>query len=208
MDGTDWDCYYSRPFPAAAITRRITTTSLIRQIRRFLGDARPAIVELGGGNSCFVDALYAALAPVSYTVMDNNRLGLSLLARRRHDRPGLVLMEDDVLTPRCRATADLVFSVGLIEHFDPTGTRAAIDAHYRYARPGGLVVIGFPTPTWLYRATRNLAESLHLWRFPDERPLAFHEVREAMGAHGEILGEDLVWPIILTQGLLAGRKRS
>ena len=206
MNGTDWDAYYARPFSAAALTRRITTAKLLRHLQRWLPTPRPCIVELGGANSCFISALYHQLNPAQYVAVDNNRYGLTLLSERCKDLTGLTVLEDDVQNPQQQATADLVFSVGLIEHFDEAGTARAIATHFRYARPGGLVLISFPTPTWLYRSVRSLAELTGSWRFPDERPLTFAEVANTMQAHGELLAHDLNLAIMLTQVLLIGRK--
>lgn len=204
---TDWDGYYRRPFKATTVTRRITTARLLRQLAlRLPGESD--VVEWGGANSCFIDAIYRALRPARYTVADSNRLGLGLLEARRENYPGLATLEDDVLQPRQPLQADIVFSVGLIEHFDAAGTARAIRAHFDSAREGGLVVISFPTPTWLYRATRWLAERLGLWIFHDERPLRFEEVEREMARHGDFVARDLIWPIFLTQGMLAFRKRS
>jgi len=206
MKTTDWDAYYARPFSAAALTRRITTAKLLAHLQCWLPTPHPCIVELGGANSCFIAALHKQLSPSQYVAVDNNRYGLTLLTERCTDLPGLSVLEDDVLHPQQQASADVVFSVGLIEHFDAAGTAKAIATHYRYARPGGLVIISFPTPTWLYRTVRSLAELTGSWRFPDERPLTFAEVAGTMQAHGELLAQDLNWAILLTQGLLIGRK--
>jgi len=206
MEATDWDAYYARPFVATSVTRRITTARLIGHMQQWLDTPNPVIAELGGANSCFVAALYAALRPSTYIAVDNNKLGLDLLDKRRAILPGLQVVEDDVLDPQQQAQADLVFSVGLIEHFTPQGTAQAIASHYRFVRPGGLVLISFPTPTWLYRSTRSVAEVTGQWRFHDERPLGFAEVRATMAQLGEVLADDLIWPILLTQGVLIGRK--
>lgn len=206
MKATDWDAYYAKPFSATTITRRITTARLIGHMRRWLDGENPLIAELGGANSCFITALYEALRPKGYLAIDNNSYGLSLLAKRCADLPGLSLLEEDVLRPQQRAEADLVFSVGLIEHFDTAGTAAVIANHYRYVRPGGLVIMSFPTPTWLYRSVRTLAELSGQWRFHDERPLGFAEVKAGMEPHGELLDHDLIWPIMLTQGVWIGRR--
>ena len=206
MKATDWDAYYARPFSATTITRRITTSRLIRHMQRWLDCDKPVIAELGGANSCFVTALYDALQPSQYLAVDNNRYGLSLLAQRCANLPGLTLLEEDVLHPQHTAEADMVFSVGLIEHFDEARTATVIANHYRYVRPGGLVLMSFPTPTWLYRSVRTLAELSGQWRFHDERPLGFAEVAAGMQMHGDLLDRDLIWPIMLTQGLWIGRR--
>lgn len=204
---TDWDGYYRRPFKATTVTRRITTAHLLRQLAlRPPGDSH--VVEWGGANSCFIDPIYRALRPARYTVADSNRLGLDLLESRGELYLGLETLQDDVLQPSRLLQADIVFSVGLIEHFDTAGTARAIRTHFDSAREGGLVVISFPTPTWLYLTTRWLAERLDLWIFHDERPLRFAEVKREMSRHGDFVGCDLIWPIFLTQGILAFRKRS
>jgi len=103
--------------------------------------------------------------------------------------------------------ADLVFSVGLVEHFKPSETRAAVLAHFDYLRPGGTAIITFPTPTPLYRVTRGFIEELGMWRFPDERPLRPQEVMDAIRVRGEVIWEKMLWPLMLTQYLIVARKR-
>ncbi len=102
--------------------------------------------------------------------------------------------------------ADLVYSVGLIEHFDAAGTRRAIDAHFRLLKPNGVALITFPTPTWLYRIARSAAEALGQWKFPDERALSPEEVRESAARWGEVQFEKTLWPLVFTQRLLVVRK--
>ncbi|MGZ5007133.1 MAG: SAM-dependent methyltransferase [Methylobacter sp.] len=203
---TNWNLYYQKPFSATTLTRRISTARLLNNIRSYKTDPCQHIVELGGANSCFIDAVYRNLTPLQYTVVDNNALGLSLLEQRQAQYKGLKVLQNDVLAPKQHLQGDVIFSVGLIEHFDSVGTAQAIRTHFKWARPGGLVVICFPTPTWLYRITRWCAEQLGLWIFHDERPLSFDEVQAEMELHGQFLGRDLIWPIILTQGVLIFRK--
>jgi hypothetical protein len=101
---------------------------------------------------------------------------------------------------------DIVFSVGLIEHFAPAETARAVAAHFRYLRPGGTAIITFPTPTWLYRAVRGLAEATNNWIFHDERPLQLPEFERAVAGLGEIKSARILWPLILTQYCVVVRK--
>lgn len=204
---TDWDNYYRRPFKATTITRRITASRLIRYLLDYAPSSNSRIVEFGGANSCFIDSVCQALKPSEYCVADNNRLGLDLLKARRGDFSGLVTIQEDILEPVGVMRGDIAFSVGLIEHFDVSGTSKAIRRHFDAVQEGGLVVITFPTPTWLYRITRWCAEKLGVWIFYDERPLRFDEVSTEMARYGEFLARDLIWPIFLTQGVLVFRKK-
>ena len=202
---TDWDSYYQSVPSTAKLTRRYTTRMLLSCIRRYAGSGPLSIVEIGGANSCFLDSMLAGISCRSYDVVDTNRYGLSLL-EKRSDSKVVRLHEQSVLALSMDVKADLVYSVGLVEHFEPAETRRAVLAHFEPLRPGGIVIITFPTPTWLYRASRSCIEMAGMWKFPDERPLKPAEVRRALEEKGEILFEKTLWPLVLTQHLLVAKK--
>ncbi len=204
---TDWDAYYAQPARLAGITRGFTTRHLLRCLRLYEGDLREArLLELGGGNSCFFDAVVRAVRPAGYEVLDSNGTGLELFRERTREDPRVRVHEGDVLTlSSWESPVDVCFSVGLIEHFDEPGTRAAIETHFRCTRPGGLVILFFPTPTALYRAARGVVEALGAWPFPDERPLGFDEVLRTAAPHGRIRYRGINWGAFFTQGMLAVR---
>ena len=209
---TDWNAYYANVAPTAKLTRRYTTSVLLDAIRRHASaanaDGRLAIVEIGGANSCFLDSILAGVGCRSYDVVDTNEYGLSLLAGKAEGSGVLRLHQQSVLDLLMRPQADLVFSVGLIEHFDPQETRKAVQAHFDVLRPGGVAIISFPTPTLLYRLTRGLIEMLGMWKFHDERPLARGEVTASVEECGDVLKSETLWPLLLTQELVVARKRS
>lgn len=205
---TDWDRYYRSTPVTAQWTRRYTNRALAGVLQRFAGPGAGAVVEIGGANSCFLDEVMRVLRPRFYHVVDTNEYGLELLRRRAPGDDRLWLHRSSVLERDLDLQADVVFSVGLIEHFDADGTRQAIGGHFRLLRPGGLAVLSFPTPTLLYRAARWVSEVLGLWRFPDERPLDPAEVRRSVAEHGEVLYEKTLWPLVFTQRLMVTRKRA
>lgn len=207
---TDWDRYYTHVPLTARITRRYSTAVLMDAIKRYApsisGDQRPSFIEIGGANSCFLDSILSKIGCRSYDVIDTNRYGLALLEKKT-GRGGLVrLHEQSVLELSVNIQADIVFSIGLVEHFDIAQTRRAVLAHFDVARPGGIVIITFPTPTLLYRVARTIIEVLGMWRFPDERPLRPAEVIAAVNAQGEVLEQKTLWPLILTQHIIVARK--
>jgi cyclopropane fatty-acyl-phospholipid synthase-like methyltransferase len=203
---TDWDSYYARPYRTASLTRKHTASALVDLMRRNDG-AHRSILEFGGANSCFIDQILAEVVPARYDVIDNNQLGLDLLkARYPHDDRISVRQGDALAISEPERLYDIVFSVGLIEHFDPAGTARAVAAHFMYLRPGGTAIITFPTPTWLYRAVRGLAEVTNNWIFHDERPLQLPEFERAVAGLGEIKSARILWPLILTQYCVGVRK--
>lgn len=203
---TDWDSYYARPYRTASLTRKHTASVLVDLMRKN-GGAHASILEFGGANSCFIDQILAEVAPARYEVIDSNQMGLDMLRSRysRDDRVSVGL--GDVLSPsQPERLYDIVFSVGLIEHFDPAQTAKAVAAHFEYLRPGGTAIITFPTPTWLYRGVRGLAEMTSNWIFHDERPLRLPEFERAVAGLGEIRSARILWPLILTQYCVEARK--
>ena len=203
---TDWDRYYrSVPF-TARLTRRYTQSVLLSVMRRFGGDS-PVVVEIGGANSCFLDGVCSAIRPRAYHVIDRNEYGLDLLRSRVQGRGDVVLHQGDVLAlTESGLLADIVFSVGLIEHFDPAGTRRAVRAHFDLLASGGCAIISFPTPTWLYRGARSVVEGMGKWQFTDERPLRIGEVREDVRDLGTVVFEKTLWPLVFTQHLIVVKK--
>ena len=120
----------------------------------------------------------------------------------------MVLCEVDLLRalPENAEKADLVFSVGLIEHFSPLNTARMVRRHFELAKTGGLVILFFPTPTPLYRATRFCAELLRLWMFHDERPLRSAEVERVIAPYGHVVHRELIRANFLTQRIIVARK--
>ncbi len=209
MKKTDWTKYYDAPYRPASFTRKITGRALIENIKAHIRPYRHLrLTELGGANSAFLELILEQLDPEKYTIIDFNKPGLEKTKPRIAEKDNVVLCHKDILNdpldPEC---SDLVLSIGLVEHFDPHGTRKAIKAHFDLLRPGGYAVITFPTPTFLYRASRFVAETLGLWIFHDERPLHFKEVLECVRAQGQVLGQTIIWPIFFTQGLVVCQKK-
>lgn len=209
---TDWDAYYdATPFPAQ-LTRRYTARQLAGALETAAAKAGPlrSVAELGGAASSFVDGICRVVRPDRYLVVDTNAAGLSKL-RSWTPPPGaptrLELIREDVRRLNVSEPVDTAFSIGLIEHFPPAGTREVLAAHFAVVRPGGAVVVSYPTPTWLYVATRRLLEALHLWKFPDERPVRFDEVSAAAAGHGTVVHRQVMWPLLLTQELVVFVKR-
>jgi SAM-dependent methyltransferase len=202
---TDWDAYYRRPGRLTGITRAITAHRLERCLRLYRGELGTArVCELGGANSCFYAGIRARLRPARYLILDDNRTGLDLFARNHPNAEEVELIQGDVreLPAGVAGAGDICFSVGLIEHFDADGTRDAVRAHFRAVRPGGLVILFFPTPTPLYRAIRRLAETAGIWAFPDERPLPVAEVVAEVERHGTLVASEINWWIGLTQAIV------
>jgi glycosyltransferase involved in cell wall biosynthesis/SAM-dependent methyltransferase len=208
QSATDWTTYYQSVPSTAKVTRKYTSKVLVSALRRYAGVGINSLAEVGGANSCFLDEIRRAIEPKRIHIIDLNEFGLKLLQERLGPTDEVFLYLQDCRKALLPEQCDAVFSVGLIEHFGPADTREAALAHYRLLRPGGILIISFPTPTLLYRAARGLFELLGVWKFPDERALSRGEVRATIEEEGTVLFEKTLWPLILTQHMIVARKNS
>jgi hypothetical protein len=209
MKKTNWDSYYSNPYKTSTFSRKITSNKLIRLLKQFLHEpgSNLRIAELGGANSCFYESINKEFSIKEYTIVDNNKVGLDKTVERLSNSTNIVIRNEDILGSTEKSEKfDVVFSVGLIEHFSVEATQRCIASHFNYLKYNGICIITFPTPTWLYKITRKCAELLGIWIFHDERPLKSEEVKTEMKRHGIIKHESITWPIFLTQGVIVAVK--
>jgi glycosyltransferase involved in cell wall biosynthesis len=204
---TNWEEYYRHPFPTARWSRGIMSTTLREFVKTHAPRREPLrVLELGGGNSCFLDGLMEHFRMAPYTILDNSPEGMRLARERFAPAYGnrVEYITDDVFAARIDLKFDLVFSVGLIEHFDDHAMAKLVGLHRRWAAEDGLVLIAVPTPTIFYRIIRTIAEILGIWKFPDERPVPRQRLAALMRDQGlQIVGERTLWSQILTQAIIA-----
>lgn len=204
---TEWDVYYEKPYFTAKISRYFSTGRLIRNIRQFAAlHNELTIAELGGAGSAFYPKVNATFSPVRYYIFDNNQCGLDILSQSPEKDNNLILRNADILLLKEKLELDVVYSVGVIEHFTSEDTAGAIKAHFELLKTGGIAIISFPTPTWLYRLSRAVSTLLGLWIWHDEVPLAVGEVAELAAEYGEVVDEKILWPMFLTHAMLVIRK--
>lgn len=203
---TDWDKYYDNPAKITGITRKFTENRILNLVRKYYKTENISIAELGGANSCFYDAIELNIKPKEYVVVDNNKKGLNLFDAKTKNISGSYSVECDLLNEnlanKLNNKFDLVYSVGLIEHFDQQGTKKVIDEHFNVLKSSGIVLITFPTPTLLYRLARLFAEIIGIWIFDDERPIKIKEIKSYFQSKGKILYSKIHWKILLTQRIV------
>lgn len=202
---TNWDEYYKKPSYLSKYTRRYTQSVLESFIQSHNHKNGIKIAELGGANSCFADGILRNIKPEEYHVFDNNAYGLNLLINKGYGAK-VVAHQCDLTKYNDSIKVDLVFSIGLIEHFDEEGTKAIIKTHFDMLNKNGIAIISYPTPTCLYRTARGLIELCGAWHFHDERPLRLDEIRNDVNGIGHIEAVKMLYWLILTQQIVVIRK--
>ena len=213
---TDWNLFYQQRGFFSRITACLAFRSFLASVRPHLTGAEdrrsfPAFVELGGGNSVFYTEMRKTFPESPLILVDLCPTTQDFSARTANDphlrdiKADLCAEDKNPLLEELHHRADVVFSFGLIEHFNPEDTRRVIAEHFAMAKTDGLVYLSFPTPVLTYRLVRRCLEGLGQWPFHDERPLTFDEVRAACRPLGEELGHGLCLRMGLVQGFVLYR---
>ena len=206
-DKTEWDDYYQKPYFTAKVSRYFSTRRLIQNIRQYAPTQKGlTIAELGGAGSAFYSRINNVFNPVRYYILDNNQFGLDLLSQSPEKGNNLILRNIDILSLDEKLGLDIVYSIGVIEHFSGEDICRAIKAHFDLLKAGGVAIISFPTPTWLYRLSRTISTLLGLWIWHDEVPLPLRDVTEIAAKYGEVVAAKTLWPMFLTHAMLVIRK--
>lgn len=161
--------------------------------------ANPSLVELGGAVTRVADQVRNSLRPSQSHVIDYNQSGIDCLSERVGDDPSVGFWNRNVSPLDPPLQLDVVL--------DGFRTRETALAHIRLLKRGGLAEISFPTLPQLHWAARAIAERVGQWLFRDECPLWLPVVKAAIDGQAEWLHREVVWPMILTQTLVAIRKR-
>ena len=206
---TDWEEYYKdrqTGFNISIITRKISEKKLIKNINKF-ANKKDSIYELGGADSSFYLGFRKSFPNINFGIVDFSEIGCKLFEQKYGSELTKSFNKDILKTDLSTLEkADVVMSVGMIEHFLENDTAKCIEQHFNLTQKDGLVIITYPTPTWLYRLIRKSAEILKIWRFHDERPLMFKEVDATASKYGTCLSKKINWAIGLTQEIVVYRK--
>ena len=154
------------------------------------------VLEVGAGGSATLGML-AARRGCRAVGCEPDAAGVETalrLAAREGARVGFV-RGDGFALPFADGAFDVVYSLGLVEHFSPAETAALVAEHRRVCRPGGRVILSVPNllnlPHTLYKAA--LGEK---YRYHPERSLSPATLRALMeGAGLRVVARDGLLPL-------------
>lgn len=204
---TDWNAYYKKPKSIiSTLTQRYTLNYIVKIINRTeFNDF--SVIELGGGASCFAQALHRYFCISRYDIIDNCEIAIekacSIVGINNAYYANLL---DEIEDSQLTGKYDFVYSVGLVEHFGGEERKRVIENHFKLCKRGGYVLITAPTPTWKYNFVRKCMEMVHIWRFFDERPVELRILRGEMEDYGEVLEAGINWKLPLTQAVVLAKK--
>ncbi len=202
-NATNWDLYYQELPPKIILKGRKIHENLLVELLR--GKKIKTALEFGGANSKIAERFAKEFHLNELLIIDNNKYGLEL-TKKDIKGDSLKTQLGDILKTNVSKKYDLVYSVGLIEHFSTAGTKKCIKKHVDSTKSGGYVLLSFPTPTLQYKIVRFGLELLNLWRFSDERPLKISEVADELKKYGKIEKTTINYKLLSTQAVVLLQK--
>lgn len=125
-------------------SRYLSIDAILDVFDRYLPhDPALSVLEVGGAPGQWLVYLHRTFG-YRIGVLDNSPVGAAK-SRENFALLGIPadVLEQDLFAPPPKPQAfDIVYSLGLIEHFDDPAP--VIEAHLRFLRPGGLLVVGCP----------------------------------------------------------------
>lgn len=206
--GTDWDSYYRKPkSKVSSVTQKITLKYLINVLQKCNMERPWRVMECGGGNSCFATDFCERFKIEYYDIIDKCKLGVQKAENKNVIRKAVCIdLLEELTDKNYLEKYDLVYSVGLVEHFSDEERERVIQNHFKLCNKGGYVLITAPTPTKKYLFIRKVMELLHVWQFWDETPLELSVIKNEVKQYGTIISLAINKKLPLTQLVVLIRK--
>jgi len=207
-----WDRYARRNHPSRLITRLFHYDVVYRACANLLQAATfnepVTILELGCGTAYVARRMAERLPTRRLVVVDANP---TMIEIARQVLQGLDCevesVQADCFQMDLPEKFDLVYSNGLVEHFDDRARARLLQIHTDHVKDGGYCIVHAPTPTLSYRFFRTLSRWLGRWEHEDERPLPMDQlVREVARTGLEVLKTGYFWRTYLTEAGVIARK--
>lgn len=190
------------------MTQKITLKKIVSLWRKWGVPEHAAVMEVGGGNSCFAEDLCETVSVGSYSVIDNCEVAIERLKEKKFPVKGYC---EDILKQtqdeKIKGRYDFVYSIGLVEHFRGSDIRKVIDRHFELCKDNGIVLISVPTPTRKYCFIRRCMELAGVWQFWDEGPLRWKDISRYVRRNGQVLEVFINHRLPLTQLIVVARKK-
>jgi SAM-dependent methyltransferase len=157
-----WDDYWSETPLPAEVTKGSSPylDEILSVLDRFLPpDGGSTALEIGGAPGQWLAYVHRRFR-YDVHALDSSPVGVEQ-TRSNLRLLGIegIVHEGDMFSASIPVDFDVVYSLGLVEHFE--NLSAAVTAHLRFLRPGGLLVIGCPNLRGLNRVIlRRLSPAL------------------------------------------------
>ena len=200
---TDWNKYWDNPdaFILKYFFHRHQFKALADLLKNINFKDPIEILEFGSGSGAEAKWLCQRFKVKKITCIDSNdnmlNLSRKILANVQCE---VDLLNLDFFNYESDKQYDIVYSGGVIEHFEPEKRYELLKKHCSATRPDGFCLLYFPTPTKSYWFFRKIYEILGIWIFTDEVPLEADVVIEEMKSlNFNAIKSNIFWKHFLTE---------
>ena len=201
---TNWKKYYSKKPLKIVEKKRLNNINYILKVLKENNFKGGKVLEYGGGNSSVAEAISKNYNIDKFTIVDSNEYGIELLDNK--NIKNLNKKCESIFDYNDKIEYDLIYSVGLIEHFQGKELEKCIKRHFKYAKNNSLVLFTFPVPKMKYKVIRFIYEIFNKWQYTDEVPLKKVYVEYLLKKHGKILYSEVNKGLILPQAIILVKK--
>ena len=201
---TNWKKYYSKKPLKIVEKKRLNNINYILKVLKENNFKGGKVLEYGGGNSSVAEAISKNYNIDKFTIVDSNEYGIELLDNK--NIKNLNKKCESIFDYNDKIEYDLIYSVGLIEHFQGKELEKCIKRHFKYAKNNSLVLFTFPVPKMKYKVIRFIYEIFNKWQYTDEVPLKKVYVEFLLKKHGKILYSEVNKGLILPQAIILVKK--
>ncbi|MBM3292700.1 class I SAM-dependent methyltransferase [Candidatus Bathyarchaeota archaeon] len=174
-----WDCFWTRKDWAP-----VTNSTLLQCINEVMGGniTGKKILEVGCGKAGDSLALTRMGADCYVLDFSNTALTISRNLAEGQKVKLISVMADAKALPFADNSFDLVFSQGLIEHYQPPDL--LISEQKRVVRPGGFVLIDVPQLFSLQAISKRILMGIGRWPFGWEKDYTENQLKEILDKLG------------------------
>ncbi len=168
IEKKSWEIHHKRVF------------KIYKKFLRKIKIKNPKIVELGCGSGELTARLIKKCGGTA-TLIDNSKEALKLAARNFENQEiKAKFLLKDVFKYKPKEKFDIVHSEGLIEHFIGKKQKEMIEAHKRFLKKNGFIIITVPRPAWYYKIWKWFLEKTNRWPFGFEKALNKYELKKIL----------------------------
>jgi SAM-dependent methyltransferase len=207
-----WDRFARRNRPSNLIARLFLHDVVYRACARLLRvavfEGPISVLELGCGTGYVARRIAGRYGAERLVAVDSNPSMMDI-ARQTLQGVGCAVefVEADCFQIGLLGQFDLVYSNGLVEHFDDARRARLLQIHADHVRGGGYCIVHAPAPSLSYRFFRGASERLGLWEHHDETPLPLQQLVQEVRQTGlDVLQVGYFWRAYLTEAGVIARK--
>ena len=156
---------------------------IVRLISRYV-PRKAKVLEVGAGGSHTLGALAARLECETYGVEpDLGGIKKTIELAKAESGKVRMILGDGFNLPFDEGAFDVVYSLGLVEHFEPKQTQALIEDHLRVCKPAGIVIVAVPNLLNLPHTLRK-AYLGSRYEYAPERSFSPREIKRILASAG------------------------